>query len=247
MTLKSAEGAKGPSLYKRVRLIVAILTGIGAVIGIAWTSIQIYQNFNQPPKPYNYAAAVPGPDCDHGGARWVRAFGIATCLPDGVHAEKMQLRASANDGLGQVYFYGTQHLPNNYRVTVDIDSLSLGACAGVVTRNSDSRKGGYGFEICEDGSWLITKYEAAKDGSGEQVSNLKTSTDTDKVPRASAYHLVAITEGVSLRFTINDQPEKDASDGANGSTDSISLFVAPPDGNNGSVNFENFTFSEIKS
>jgi len=35
MTLKSAEGAKGPSQYKRVRLIVAILTGIGAIIGIA--------------------------------------------------------------------------------------------------------------------------------------------------------------------------------------------------------------------
>ena len=157
----------------------------------------------------------------------------------------MHLHAHASDGLAQVDFYGAQHLPNNYRVSVDIDGLTPGACAGVVTRNSDKQKGGYGFQICEDGSWLITRYEAAKDRSGEQVSNLKTSTDTDKIPRANAYHLVTVTDGVSLRFTINDQSEKTASDGVNGLMDSISLFVAPPGHGDGSANFENFTFSEI--
>jgi hypothetical protein len=233
-----------PKLQERRWFQIVIL--LAALAGIILAPLTVYQIFfSQPaplPAPYAYGPTVPGSSCDQLGGRWVLAQGTPTCLPNDAQPDRLQLSVPVGQGIGQVYFYGTKHLPRNYAVTVDVDGLNEGGCAGVITRNSDARPGGYVFEVCHNGDWIIGRYDAASNSAGEQVSNLLTGQVTSQ----SAYRLSTVTDGVSLRFKINNNHEQAAADGKYSNSDSVSLFVTPLATEESAANFQNFAFTEVR-
>jgi hypothetical protein len=219
-------------------LVVGIFIAIGTAMLVY---IALVPSLSRtPPGPYRYFVSVPGLNCSDNHAKWITAPNSQVkCLTD-----RMILSTATTHAIAQEFFYGNQHLPTNNQIVVDINSITQGSCAGVITRNSDSRKGGYAFAICSDGSWAIDIY-----------NNLDIPSTLAKglINSSSAYSMVATTQGVILKLNINDTPIAEVADGTFTNTDSICLFVSP-DTNTAtlplsmmSASFSNFGFQEIAS
>ena len=228
---------------KTVSVIATIIACIAALVSIPSGLHEIGMWLFPAPQLYKYAAAAPGPDCDHGGAYWALAHANKVCFPDNERPDRMQLSARPDEGIGQAYFFGTRKLPSDYVVAVDIYGLEKGGCAGVTTRNSDSRAGRYLFEICRDGAWLIAKYSPSASDGREEISTLLSGPS----PSKSAYHLSVTCDGVRLSLRINDEKEVSAEDGDFADTESVSLFVAPQPAGDNSATFSKFTFEEVRT
>jgi hypothetical protein len=224
--------------WQRPAFILGTLAAVATIVGTIFAGLQFGFDVFQPRPPtfYSYSTQNPGPGCDKKGAQWVLAEGQADCLDD-----RLQMSTTDAEGIGQVFFYGTRHLPTNYRVSVDVDGLSERACAGIITRNANTRKGGYGYQACTDGTWLIVKYDLT-----DTPFILAKGQDTED--QGHAFNLAAISQGISMRFSVNGREVGLAVDGAFTDTDAISLFVTPVvDGGSSSANFQNFVFNELTS
>jgi hypothetical protein len=195
----------------------------------------------EPPSPYTYFAPVPGQKCDTGHATWLTAPDTQIeCLSD-----RMLLTAKSADTLGQELFFGTQRLPTNNQVDVYISGISAGACAGVLTRNSNTRKGGYAFAICADGAWAIDIY------SDSDVAN---PLAIGRVTPSPAYHLEVTTQGLFLTLAIDRDRPTVTKEGSFTDTNSIGLFVSldPTSADETtagrlSAAFSDFTFTQTAS
>lgn len=208
---------------------------VALIVSLVFGVLALNNPLAAKPTTYTYSAQIPGPGCDTGKAIWDQSQNTGEKLCDG---DRMTLKTNIASGIGEVFFYGTQQLPKDNKVTVLISGLSQGSCAGITTRNSRARKGSYAFQICQDGSWIIAKYD-----ENDKPSNL---IPLQHIPPQNAYKLTATADGVSLRLAINDtnlQPV--AADGSFSDTDAISLFVAPGISGTGSAEFQSFTFEQL--
>jgi hypothetical protein len=61
----------------------------------------------------------------------------------------------------------------------------------------------------------------------------------------SAFSMTAITQGISLRLSLNGHEVGLAPEGTFTDTDSISLFVTPLPSGTSTANFQNFSFIEL--
>ncbi|HLZ55792.1 MAG TPA: hypothetical protein VKR06_02495 [Ktedonosporobacter sp.] len=190
-----------------------------------------------------YEAPAPGFDCDKGTGQWEPSW-IANvsmqCLANG-------LRITANTNSHYVEeenFYGQDgNFPANYKVAAQIDMNQMGdqGCAGIFTRinfggDNDQAQGEYEFYICQQGYWIMQRYDAA--GKGQDV---KLASGT--VAASTSYTLQAIAKGSQQSLLINGTQVASVSDTALPATDHIALVLSEPQGTSGSVVFSNFVFT----
>jgi hypothetical protein len=186
----------------------------------------------------SYVARIPGPGCDAAGGVWtvvdeqsaqVRCSGagmILTNLPKVPH-------------LAEVAFGGPQRgytFPAGYMLSVDGSSiLNYNTCAGIFTHNQASDVGGYGFYVCQNGSWQIVRYD---NGTGDQKT-----LSYGNIAQSSTYHLLVADTGSSQHFAVNGASLYTLDDSTYPTTAFVGLAVISDTASGGSVTFSNFVYT----
>ena len=186
-----------------------------------------------------YAAAVPGPGCDHGQGQWQPVTkeydnGTASCQS---HALAISQNATAQYG-SEASFYGLDgNLPTNYTVKVHIDTSQLGnGCAGMGTR-TDTQNAAYSFTVCSNGYWAIQRYDT-NGGQGHLLAKGYVNPQTFYTMVATSNHNVQslALDGVTVS-TVHDATLQ--------TTDHIGLIMYAEQGAAGTALFSNFVFTPL--
>lgn len=187
-----------------------------------------------PPPPQNlpYAAQIPGPACDAGGAQWSisdPSSTTGTCSSSGF----IETNPFGAPHLAEVYFQWPGHaFARNYSVDVIITNLI--ACAGVMTRKP-GQLGGYSLYVCGDGVWKIVRYAAG--GSPTEIARGSVATD-------SMYRVHVVANGTTQGIAINSGNLNTTTDASYLDTTSLALVV---DGGNasGAATFSSFLYTPL--
>src|SRR5262249_2672750 len=100
-----------------------------------------------------YAAHVPGPGCDSGGAEWVASSGAhGTCLREG-------LRLTSGAGRHDIAIASCLHLPaggfpRHYLLSVVVRNMQPGAGADVVAIGSSTSSSNYDFNVDQESFYI---------------------------------------------------------------------------------------------
>jgi hypothetical protein len=180
-----------------------------------------------------YTAAIPGPGCDTGGAKWDEDGDKdeVRCL-----ADSMQLvRGPGAKYLSEATFswytqYRNVTFPSAYTVSCGVGTLTAQTNGGMLINSKTTSS--YGFLIWDDGTWVATHYDSAGTADVLQSGSL--------APHAT-YLISAHVTGSKVAFLVDGsqvvQVERDTDP-----TDSISLAVGSGP-NGGSATFNNFMFT----
>jgi hypothetical protein len=186
----------------------------------------------QPEQEAAYAARVPGPNCDPGGAQWA-SFDYSR-----LHCESDGLRITViPNGDGQALFYPpSARFATNYSVsvTVDLTGFSTG-CAYLTSRDQDFTDfyvGGY----CANGGWFFKRDKAS--------INFGSGTLPGAPPRVT---LTVTTHGARQTFAIDGQTLASVDDTTLTETQYIKLDVLDLQGSGGSALLSDFVYTPLSS
>jgi hypothetical protein len=179
-----------------------------------------------------YIAAVPGPDCDKGGAHW----SVAPGQPIAIGCGPKGLRVGAGPrAQGDLQFVPASGIfTQNYRVWVHVTfSRGFDGCATINTRST--AVGHYLNDICSDHSAAILRISPPSDA---QLAE-------GPVEPAAGYTLEAISRGSSQRISVGGVTIGSAVDGQLSGTAFIGLGIINEGTIPGSVVFSDFEFERL--
>jgi hypothetical protein len=137
-----------------------------------------------------YFAPIPGPGCDHAGGQWARSLDAFyyQCLTDSL---RMTMKDSGfSDVLTRFMPHGGAAFPESSTVTLDVFSFDSPAC--VAFGYELLSQPDYGLDVCQDGTWRISKA-----GVNSRVAFGRVSS-TD-----GHFHLLETRSGTLRIFAIN--------------------------------------------
>jgi hypothetical protein len=190
----------------------------------------------------SYTTKSPGYGCDPGKAVWeppalAAAKDFSMQCQDGV----LRLRqASPSKELRLISFYGSNgQFPLNYglAVRVDVSRLNNG-CAGLLARTTPlTEQGGYGFFVCQGGSWQFSSYDRPQG---------RILMKGIKPGQQSSYLLEMALQGQQQRIFLNGQLLATLDDKTFSGTGSVALSLASPFGA-GEAGFSDFSYMPLPS
>jgi len=210
------------------------IVGSGTLVTVLVTTFMLITTLPrliQTSENRQYTAAIPGPDCDPGGATWSVTPGepiSTTCLQS-----SLQVMIKAQNG-GTIEFTPPSGVfTQNYRVSVQVefDSLSNG-CIVIVTHALAAS--GYQNQFCTSRSWTMRR-----------VGKSTTLLAFGQVAAARQYTIEATTDGPDQRLMINGVEVGNVSDTAFSTTAFISLGTQNLGDTVGAVVFSNFVFTPL--
>jgi hypothetical protein len=213
------------------------MAGIGAIATVA--ALVIAGRMLPPPARViaamlssPYAARVPGPGCDTGGATWPVTAGDPITTQCGAAGLRVE---AAPHGDGAVEFlppngFATQ----NYRVSVTI-ALGSGfvGCAGIFTRAAPA--GRYFTNICGDNAV----------GIDEMSTRRSPQIFLQFTRRASSHRITAVAQGLDQSIYVDGTRVGTIASGAFPATDYVGLGIINVSNRPGSVVFSHFSFTPL--
>ncbi len=186
-----------------------------------------------------YTAAIPGPGCDTHGAQWAAPSTVGdTTTTSKCVTGALEIGQPANQqDIGEVRYYGVNGtFPAAYSISVVINVSQLkGGFAGIFATPADD-KGGYAFEVSNDGSWYLLQ----DDGTGT-LNIIKSGN----VAVATSYTMKATLSSTGQSLSLNGKTVGTYNGSPLTGTNFVALNMLSSQTAAGSATFKNFVFTPL--
>lgn len=209
-------------------IVVSAIVAILQFMGISNLSLFMHRVFapstqptpTPPPSVATYQTAAPGCDVrnDPSYLRWYLLGADGVECPHGSQATVLNQGDRAYVGDLTLRADNRTFTPNE-TISLVVENLRAGTCAGVESRQHASDSRGYAFYICGGGNWYIIKYSAA----GGTPLVLRRSAAEERSTITPVTTLVATLSGNSLQLVVNNGPAYTATDADFTDTEQVSI------------------------